>query len=548
MTTISRSSRELERQQRLSSGLRRRLGAPDQRRPDTAVVEEVAEGEDGQRRWRPGRSHTGEQPGGHERPDQPTRARRSRAVVSTTAPVTARRSDVPRAHMFARGARAAARRARRRRSRLVGAVLTRRRPRSTLGRQPRAAPPRIARSSMTAAYALTGGGTDTQAPLSGVSPGGGMRPMRRRQDQRRVVKVPSAQTRLIDVQAPRQTPSSIPLRRTRRAVTPPACRFCGAALQHTFVDLGMSPLCESYVPAERVNAMEPFYPLHAKVCQSCLLVQLEEFVTADEIFSEYAYFSSYSDSWVEHARSYVEMAVAAVRARTTRASVVELASNDGYLLQHVVARGIPALGIEPAANVAEVARAQGIETIVEFFGRDLARRLGDEGRSADLLAANNVHGARSRPQRLRRRHRRSCSRPAGSRRSRCRTCFGSSRATSSTRSTTSTSPTSRCSPRARCSRRTAWSCSTSRSCDPTAARCGCTPSAPRPAATPVTSAVGELAQRERALGLRHARRPPLVRPSGQRDQVESAGVPDRAPAGGQAHRRLRGARARATRS
>ena len=95
----------------------------------------------------------------------------------------------------------------------------------------------------------------------------------------------------------------------------PACRFCGAALQHTFVDLGMSPLCESYVPADRVNAMEPFYPLHAKVCESCLLVQLEEFVTADEIFSEYAYFSSYSDSWVEHARTYVEMAVRAFRPR-----------------------------------------------------------------------------------------------------------------------------------------------------------------------------------------------------------------------------------------
>ena len=96
--------------------------------------------------------------------------------------------------------------------------------------------------------------------------------------------------------------------------TKPTCRFCGAALRHTFVDLGMSPLCESYVPADRVNAMEAFYPLHAKVCESCLLVQLEEFVTADAIFSEYAYFSSYSDSWVAHARSYVEMAVRAIRA------------------------------------------------------------------------------------------------------------------------------------------------------------------------------------------------------------------------------------------
>jgi hypothetical protein len=169
----------------------------------------------------------------------------------------------------------------------------------------------------------------------------------------------------------------------------PTCRFCGAALRHTFVDLGMSPLCESYVPADRVNAMEAFYPLHAKVCESCLLVQLEEFVTADAIFSEYAYFSSYSDSWVAHARTYVEMAIERF-GLDEHSLVMELASNDGYLLQHVVEREIPALGIEPAANVAEVARERGIETIVEFFGRDLARRLAAEGRVANLLAANNV--------------------------------------------------------------------------------------------------------------------------------------------------------------
>ncbi len=167
------------------------------------------------------------------------------------------------------------------------------------------------------------------------------------------------------------------------------CRFCGGALARTFVDLGMSPLCESYVPADRVNAMEAFYPLHAKVCERCLLVQLEQFVTADAIFSEYAYFSSYSDSWVEHARRYVEMAVG--RFGLDESSLVmELASNDGYLLQHVVARGIPALGIEPAANVAQVAIEKGIESVVEFFGVDLARRLVAEGRRADLLAANNV--------------------------------------------------------------------------------------------------------------------------------------------------------------
>jgi SAM-dependent methyltransferase len=169
----------------------------------------------------------------------------------------------------------------------------------------------------------------------------------------------------------------------------PSCRFCAAPLRRTFVDLGMSPLCESYVPAERLGAMEPFYPLHVRICERCLLVQLEEFVAPEEIFTEYAYFSSYSDSWVAHARGYVEMAVE--RFGLGRDSlVVELASNDGYLLQHVVEKGIPALGIEPAANVAEAARERGIETVVEFFGRDLAARLVAEGRRADLLAANNV--------------------------------------------------------------------------------------------------------------------------------------------------------------
>ncbi len=167
------------------------------------------------------------------------------------------------------------------------------------------------------------------------------------------------------------------------------CRFCGAGLRYSFVDLGMSPLCESYVPADRVNAMEAFYPLHAKVCERCLLVQLEEFVAADAIFSEYAYFSSYSDSWVAHARAYVEMAVGRF-GLGPESLVVELASNDGYLLQHVVGREIPALGIEPAANVAQVAIEKGIETIVEFFGLDLAARLVAEGRRADLVAANNV--------------------------------------------------------------------------------------------------------------------------------------------------------------
>jgi 2-polyprenyl-3-methyl-5-hydroxy-6-metoxy-1,4-benzoquinol methylase len=175
----------------------------------------------------------------------------------------------------------------------------------------------------------------------------------------------------------------------RPEMAAPSCRFCRAPLRHTFVDLGMSPLCESYVPAERLRAMEPFYPLHARICERCLLVQLDEFVAPAEIFSEYAYFSSYSDSWVEHARGYVEMAVERF-GLDAQSLVVELASNDGYLLQHVVERGIPALGIEPAANVAAAARARGIETVVEFFGRELAARLLAEGRRTDLLVANNV--------------------------------------------------------------------------------------------------------------------------------------------------------------
>jgi SAM-dependent methyltransferase len=173
------------------------------------------------------------------------------------------------------------------------------------------------------------------------------------------------------------------------AQSPPGCRFCGAPLRHTLVDLGMSPLCESYVSAERLNTMEAFYPLHARVCERCLLVQLEEFVAADEIFSEYAYFSSYSDSWVAHARAYVDEAVERFEIGADNL-VMEIASNDGYLLQHVLARGIPALGIEPAANVAAVAQERGIDTIVRFFGRELAAQLVGEGRRADLLAANNV--------------------------------------------------------------------------------------------------------------------------------------------------------------
>ena len=167
------------------------------------------------------------------------------------------------------------------------------------------------------------------------------------------------------------------------------CRFCGADLRLTVVDLGMSPLCERFLPPDQLEKMEPFYPLHVFACERCFLVQLEAFVPPDEIFSEYAYFSAYSTAWVEHAREYVEM----IGARLDLGAddlVVELASNDGYLLQHFVGSGVPILGIDPAANVAEAAEARGVHTLVEFFGRDLATRLAGEGKRASLVVGNNV--------------------------------------------------------------------------------------------------------------------------------------------------------------
>ncbi len=167
------------------------------------------------------------------------------------------------------------------------------------------------------------------------------------------------------------------------------CRFCDALLKHTFVDLGMSPLCESYVSADHMNQMEPFYPLHVFVCERCFLVQLDEFVSPQDIFTEYAYFSSYADSWVEHARQYAEMMTDRFQLNG-KSHVVEIASNDGYLLQHFVAKGIRSTGIEPAANVAAEARKKGVETIVEFFGEELAHKLTADGQQADVIAANNV--------------------------------------------------------------------------------------------------------------------------------------------------------------
>jgi SAM-dependent methyltransferase len=167
------------------------------------------------------------------------------------------------------------------------------------------------------------------------------------------------------------------------------CRLCGGALAHSLVDLGMSPLCKSFLAPEQLDAMEPYFPLHALVCGGCFLVQLGEYVSPEHIFREYAYFSSYSTTWVAHAQAYCAM----IKRRLglgPASLVVELASNDGYLLQHFLPLGIPVLGIEPAANVARVALGKGIPTRVEFFGVALAETLRAEGRHADLIVGNNV--------------------------------------------------------------------------------------------------------------------------------------------------------------
>jgi hypothetical protein len=167
------------------------------------------------------------------------------------------------------------------------------------------------------------------------------------------------------------------------------CRLCGAGLEHTFVDLGMSPLCESFLRRDQLDAMEPYFPLHALVCGQCFLVQLKEYVSPEHIFREYAYFSSYSTSWVAHAKRYCE-AITKRLGFGPNSLAVELASNDGYLLQHFAALKVPVLGIEPAANVAKVAIDKGIPTRVDFFGRKLAAELVAEGKRADLIIGNNV--------------------------------------------------------------------------------------------------------------------------------------------------------------
>ena len=169
----------------------------------------------------------------------------------------------------------------------------------------------------------------------------------------------------------------------------PPCRLCDKPLAQTFVDLGMSPLCESYVSRDQLDAPEVFYPLHVRICSSCLLVQLPAYVAGEDIFSDYAYFSSYSESWVAHARRYAKAMIERLRL-TPESLVTEVASNDGYLLQHFLGYGIPVLGVEPATNVAEAARARGIPTVIDFLGSRSGPTIAEEHGQADLVVANNV--------------------------------------------------------------------------------------------------------------------------------------------------------------
>jgi len=155
------------------------------------------------------------------------------------------------------------------------------------------------------------------------------------------------------------------------------------------VDLGTSPIANNFLKEDQLSQMEPFYPLHAYVCEDCFLVQLDEVVSPTDLFTEYAYFSSYSDTWLRHAKTYADMVIDRF-ALGSHSRVVEIASNDGYLLQFFVARGIPVLGIEPAANVANAAIAKGIPTVIRFFGEEMAQQLVAQGTKADLIVGNNV--------------------------------------------------------------------------------------------------------------------------------------------------------------
>jgi len=185
------------------------------------------------------------------------------------------------------------------------------------------------------------------------------------------------------------TTATLPLDAARQQTSARPCRFCGAHLHRTFVDLGLSPLCETYPSTADLNRGEMYYPLHVYVCDRCFLVQLEQYESPENIFSDYAYFSSYSDSWLKHCDNYCGKMTE--RFGLGKDSfVVEVASNDGYLLQYFVNRNVPVLGIEPAANVAKVAVEKGVPTLVQFFGAKLASQLAADGRCADLVLGNNV--------------------------------------------------------------------------------------------------------------------------------------------------------------
>ena len=176
---------------------------------------------------------------------------------------------------------------------------------------------------------------------------------------------------------------------TQRQLASQTCRFCGTALQRTFVDLGMSPLCETYPSAVDLGRPEVYYPLHVYVCENCFLVQLDQYESAEKIFGDYPYFSSYSDSWLKHCEKYCE-GMRRQFGLNEDSFVVEIASNDGYLLQYFVHHQVPVLGIEPAANVAKVAVEKGVPTLARFFGTRLATEIASQGNFADLIIGNNV--------------------------------------------------------------------------------------------------------------------------------------------------------------
>ena len=167
------------------------------------------------------------------------------------------------------------------------------------------------------------------------------------------------------------------------------CRFCSTTLKYTLIDLGVSPLANSYLREEQIKEMEPFYPLQVLVCDNCYLVQLPVFESPESIFGDYAYFSSFSESWLKHAKKYTDMMIARFNFNSY-SHIIEIASNDGYLLQYFREKGIPVLGIEPAKNVAKAAQDAGISTLTKFFGADTAKELKNEGIAADLLIGNNV--------------------------------------------------------------------------------------------------------------------------------------------------------------